>query len=156
MCAVFILGGIDKETYEIHEGTILYGIVVALAYGIFNAIRGMTMWYALAGFIIYPAILLLINFVMKKIKKPEDLPIGFGDIEYLALVGLFLGFGMQTLTVVLAIIVSVIYLMILKLRNKNVKMQIPFGFMLSISTSLIIVFAPYCTKIADLINITMI
>lgn len=157
MCAVFIIGGIDKETYEIHDGTILYGIVVALAYGIFNTIKkGMTMKYALVGFLVYPIILFLINLVMKKIKKPEDLPIGFGDIEYLALIGLFLGFGNQTLSLILAIIISVIYVLILKIKDKNRVSKIPFGFLLSISTSLVIIFAPYCNGFADLINITMI
>ena len=153
MCAVFIIGGIDKETYKIHEGTILYGIIVALMYGIFNTYRGMTMKYALIGFLVYPSLFFLINLVMRKIKKPEDLPIGFGDIEYIALIGLFLGFGMQTLSLLLGIIISILYVVILKIiKQKN---KIPFGFLLSISTSLVIIFLPYCLEIADLINVTM-
>ena len=154
MCAVFILGGIDKETYKIHDGTVLYGIIVALVYGIFNTYKGLTMKYALVGFLVYPAVLFLINLVLKKFKKVEDLPVGFGDIEYLALVGLFLGFGMQTLAFLLSIILGVFYVGILKIKKQ--KIQIPFGFMLSIATSLMIVLAPYCSDIADLINVTMI
>ena len=155
MCAIFIIGGIDKETYEVHDGTILYGIVISLAYGLFNAIKGFSMKYALIGFFVYPVIFLLIDFVLKKVKKIEDLPIGFGDIEYLALIGLFLGFGMQTISLVFAILMSVIYAMILKLKNKQTKMQIPFAFLLSVSSAIVIVFAPYLESIGDLINITM-
>lgn len=154
MCAVFILGGIDKETYKIHDGTILYGIVVALAYGIFNAFKGLTMKYNLIGFLVYPLIFFLINYVLKQTKKEKDLPIGFGDIEYVALVGLFLGFGMQTLVLLLTVVISVLYAIILKIKSKEIK--IPFGFLLSISTAIVIIFAPYIVSIADLINITMI
>ena len=155
MCAVFIIGGIDKEKFEIHEGTILYGIVVALLYGIFNTFRGVTMKYALIGFLGYPLMLFLINLVLKKTKQSDELPIGFGDIEYLALIGLFLGFGMQTLSLLIAVIIGVVYVIILKIKNKSNKFQIPFGFLLSISTSLVIILSPYCLEIADLINYTV-
>lgn len=155
MCAIFIVGGIDKETYEVHDGTILYGIIISLAYGVFNTIKGFSMKYALMGFLIYPLIFLLIDLVLRRIKKLEDLPIGFGDIEYLALIGLFLGFGMQTISLVFAVLMSIIYGIVIKLKNKQTKIEVPFAFLLSISTAIVIVFAPYFTSIGDLINITM-
>lgn len=154
MCAVFIIGGIDKEKYEIHEGTILYGIVVALAYGVFNTIRGFSMKYALIGFLAYPLIMLLINVVMKLVKKDDELPIGFGDIEYLALIGLFLGFGAQTLSLILAIILSTLAIVFLKLRKKEIR--IPFGFYLSISTAMVIILSPYLGNVVEFINIAII
>lgn len=154
MCAVFIIGGIDKETYKIHDGTILYGILVALAYGIFNTIRGMSMKYALIGFLVYPLLFFLVNLAMRKVKNTEDLPIGFGDIEYMALIGLFLGFGMQTLVLILTAIIGAIYVLILKIKKRQNK--IPLGFLLSIATAIVIIFSPYIASIADLINITMI
>ncbi len=154
LCAVFIIGGIDKETFTIHDGTILYGLVVAMAYGIFNTYKGLSMKYALVGFIAYPLVFFLINLAIKTIKKSEDLPIGFGDIEYIALIGLFLGFGMQSLSILLAIVLGIIYVITLKIKKKEIK--IPFGFLLSISTAVVIILAPYCGSIAELINITMI
>ena len=87
------------------------------------------------------------------IHKPEDLPIGFGDIEYLALIGLFLGFGMQSIALVIAVILSVISAIILKLRKKEIK--IPLGFYLSIATAIVIIFAPYLSGAAELINIAI-
>jgi leader peptidase (prepilin peptidase)/N-methyltransferase len=154
MCAVFIIGGIDKEKYEIHEGTLLYGIIVALAYGMFNAIRGFSMKYALIGFLAYPLIMLVINAVLKLVKKEDELPIGFGDIEYLALVGLFLGIGNQTLALILAVILSVLATLFLKLRKKEIK--IPFGFYLSIATAVVIILMPYIGSVAELINVAII
>ena len=154
MCAIFIIGGIDKEKYEIHEGTILYGIVVALAYGVFNTFRMMSMKYALIGFITYPLVTLIINAVLKLVKKDEELPIGFGDIEYIALIGLFLGFGMQIISLIFAIAISLLAVLIKKIKKQEVK--IPFGFYLSISTAIVIILAPYLSGVAELINISII
>ncbi len=153
MCAVFIIGGIDKERYEIHEGTLLYGIGVALAYGLFNVIRGASMKYNLLGFLVYPLIMLVVNATLRIIRKEEDLPIGFGDIEYLALIGLFLGFGMQSIALVVAVILSMISVLIFKIKKREVK--IPFGFFLSIATAVVIIFAPYLSSAAELINIAI-
>ena len=160
MCVIFIIGGIDKEKYEIHDGTILYGVFVSLAYGLFNAFRGISMKYALGGFLSYSLIFLVIDVTLKKTMTKEELPIGFGDIEYLAVIGLFLGFGMQTLSLILAIVISVIEIIIQRIRKKrseiDIKKGIPFGYYLSISTAIIIIFAPALSNIADLINITVI
>lgn len=160
MCVIFIIGGIDKEKYEIHDGTILYGVFVSLAYGLFNAFRGISMKYALGGFLGYSLIFLVIDVTLKKTMTKEELPIGFGDIEYLAVIGLFLGFGMQTLSLILAIVISVIEIIIQRIRKKrseiDIKKGIPFGYYLSISTAIIIIFAPALSNIADLINITVI
>lgn len=154
MCAVFIIGGIDKEKYEIHEGTLLYGICVALAYGLFNAIRGASMKYALLGFLVYPLIMLVVNATLRLIYKAEDLPIGFGDIEYLALIGLFLGFGMQSIALVISVILSALSVLIMKIKKCEIK--IPFGFYLSIATAIVIIFVPHLSSVAELINIAII
>ena len=154
MCAIFIIGGIDKEKYEIHQGTLLYGIIIALAYGLYNAIvNGLTMKYALLGFFAYPVVMFAVNATLNLLKKNEELPIGFGDIEYLALIGLFLGFGMQTLALLLAIILSVVSILVLKIKKQQIK--IPFGFYLSIATAIVIIFAPCLSMLAELINVTI-
>ena len=154
MCAIFIIGGIDKEKYEIHEGTLIYGIIVALAYGLFKAIVGaVSMKYALLGFIAYPFVMFAVNAALNLLKKKEELPIGFGDIEYLALIGLFLGFGMQTLSLVLAVLLTVVSVIIAKIRKQNKK--IAFGFYLSIATAIVVVFMPYLYNVAELINVAI-
>lgn len=158
MCAVFIIGGIDKEKHEIHDGTILYGIVVSLIYGLYNAVAmGSSMKYAFLGFIAYPLIFLVVDLTLRQTLPSEKLPIGFGDIEYLALIGLFLGFGMQSLILILAVIFSVLVLaMRMVKKSANSKSFVPFGFYLSIATAVIIIFTPFVDTVADLINISMI
>lgn len=155
MCVVFIEGGIDKENLKIHEGTILYGIVVGLGYGIFNLIQGMTFKYSLMGFLIIPLTIFLVNFVMVKYGRKEDIPIGFGDIEYIATIGLFMGFGMQTIAVVLGVIITALGIVVTRIKNKNIKKEVPFGYYLSISTAITLVMTPLLSNVAELINQTM-
>lgn len=148
VCALFIIGGIDKEKYIIHDGTLIYGIVVSLAYGIFNAFMNVSMKYNLLGFIVIPLVMLVISKILKYIKSEDKLPIGFGDIKYIALIGLFLGFGMQILSIISAVIIAIIMTLIKKYE------KIPFGYFLSISTTIVIIFNSQLSQIADLINIS--
>ena len=118
------------------------------------------MKYSFIGFISYSLIFLVIDITLKKTMTKEELPIGFGDIEYLAVIGLFLGFGLQTLSLILAVIISVVSLLTQKIKKGrseiDMKKGIPFGYYLSISTAIIIICAPMLSNIAELINITVI
>ena len=147
ICALYIIGGIDKEKLEIHDGTLLYGIFIGLANGLYKAIfLGESMLYNLLGFLVIPLILLVIDVIIKKMLKNEKLPFGFGDIKYIAMIGLFLGFGMQVISIVLAVIVGSVITIIKKYK------EIPFGYFLSIGSVIAIIFANYLVPIATLIN----
>ena len=150
MCALFIIGGIDNEKYVIHDGTLLYGIIVSLVYGLFNAFMNISMKYNLLGFIAIPLILLICTLVLRYVKESDKLPFGFGDIKYIALIGLFMGFGMQVLSIILAVIVGIVMVLIKKYK------EIPFGYFLSISTVIVIIFESQLSQIADLINVSLI
>lgn len=158
-CSVFITGGIDKETYKVHNGTIIYGMIIGLVKLIYNIFMGLTIKYELIGLTIYPIILSCMNldcFVGLKANE-KDLPIGFGDIKFIATIGLFLGFGFQTISLLLAIIITVFSLLLKKISKKSLeKKEIPFCYYLSIATSIVIVCSPVFSDIAELINITMI
>ncbi len=150
ICALFIIGGIDKEKYEIHEGTILYGIIISLMYGLYRAfVFGYSMKYQLAGFIAIPIIMIFINKLVNYLGDEKKIPIGFGDIEYIALIGLFVGFGMQILTIVLSVLIATICALIKKQK------QIPYGYYLSISTAILLIIEPYISYIPELLNITI-
>lgn len=149
ICALFIIGGIDKEKYIIHDGTLIYGIVVALLYGLYNAFFGKTMIYNLYGFLVLPIAFTIINLLFIKLKEENHL-IGFGDVKYIALIGLFLGFGMQVITLIFATIIAVIYALIKKEK------EIPLGYFLSIAAVIVIILTSKITLVANLINITMI
>lgn len=146
VCSLFIIGGIDKERYEIHGGTLIYGIAVSLLYGLYNSFFGITMKYNMIGFMLIPLFLLVINLVLYKLIGKEKLPFGFGDIEYISMIGLFMGFGMQIISIALAVVIGSVLTFIKKYK------QIPFGYFLSISTVIIIIFARYLLPVAELIN----
>lgn len=146
ICSLYIIGGIDKEKYEIHDGTLIYGIVISSLYGLYNSFLGISMKYNLIGFIVIPVILLLIDLLVSKTSSKEKIPFGFGDIKYIAMIGLFLGLGMQVISLVLGVIIASVSLIIKKYK------QIPFAYFLSISTVIVIMFSKYLLPVAELIN----
>ena len=150
-CALYIIGGIDKETLKIHNGTLIYGISIALIYGLFNAIfynKYMTM--NLVGFILIPSVLLLMVLALKKFGKDPNKIIGFGDIKYIAMLGLFMGFSMQLLSLIVAVVIATVCALIKKTK------EIPFGYYLSISSVILIAFAPYLAELVELMDMTFI
>lgn len=151
LCAVFIIGGIDNENYIIHGGTLLYGIIVALGYGLFKAFFYQeTMFYHLIGFLAIPIVLLVISLLLRLMMDDEKLPWGFGDIKYLALIGLFMGLGFQIIILLLALIFAFIMTLIKKYR------RVPFGYFLSIATAIVIIFSQPIIDVAEIINLTLI
>lgn len=147
ICALYIIGGIDKEKLEIHDGTLLYGIFIGLMNGLYKVIfLGESMLYNLLGFLVIPLIMLLIDAIIKKMLKGQKTPFGFGDVKYIAMIGLFLGFGMQVISIVLAVIVGSVITVIKKYK------EIPFGYFLSIGSVIAIIFTSYLMPIATLIN----
>lgn len=146
ICSLYIIGGIDKENYEIHSGTLIYGTIVAILYSIFNYCTGAEIKYRIIGCLVIPMILAIVNFLYSKTKNKKEVPFGFGDVKYIAMIGLFLGFGMQVISLVLGTIICVVATLIKKYK------QIPFGYFLSISTVIVIILTNYLTPIAELIN----
>lgn len=148
-CAIYIIGGIDKETLKIHNGTLIYGIAVALAYGLFNAyFYGQYMTMNLVGFLAIPSILLIVVKLLKKLGKDENKILGFGDIKYIAMLGLFMGLGLQILAILVSIVIALVAALIKKYKD------IPFGYFLSIGSVIVLVFSPYLKELTDLMNIT--
>ncbi len=149
VCALFIIGGIDNENYVIHDGTIFYGIILSLIYGIYNAFLGQSMYDNMIGFFAIPLIFLFIAYITKFSQKIEEPPIGFGDIKYLSLIGLYLGFGLQVISLVLAIFIATIFSIIKKQK------KISFGFYLSISTIIVLIMQTELLPVTELINLSL-
>lgn len=143
---VFLIGGIDKENYIIPDSIILYLIGVSCAYVLLNAFNGINSINNLIGFIVIPIVLLIINIIFK-LDKSKEPPIGFGDIKYISVIGLFLGYGMQIIILPFSLILSGIGYLIHKYK------QIPFGYYLSIATAISMIFSPYLSEILELISI---
>ncbi len=144
--AVYIIGGIDKEKYIIPDGVILYSICVCFAKLLLNGYMGVNVINNLIGFLAIPLVLLIIDLVFK-LDKNNNFPIGFGDIKYLASIGLFLGFASQIIIIPISLIIAFIGNIFHKYK------EIPFGYYISIATILFLIFGGYISEVLNLISI---
>lgn len=144
---VFLIGGIDKEKYIIPNSIIIYLIAISILHIILNIFNNFNAINNIIGFLLIPIIFTIINLIFKMDKSKEN-PIGFGDIKYVSVIGLFMGFGMQIVILLISLILSGIGYLIHKYK------QIPLGYYLSIGTVISIIFSPFLTELLELINIS--
>ena len=159
LCAIFIIAGIDKEYKKIPNSLIIYGSIVCilkLAFQVFLCVtrHGDLRFVSdlLVGALI-PMGVLLIELIYVKVSKKEDLPIGIGDLKYLAVLGLYFGLARLTVGVFLAMCI-VLFVLLAKAfdtlihKQKDVLKQIitekeiPLGFYLAIPFTFIMIFFP--------------
>jgi len=149
LCCVFIVAGIDKEKYVIPNGLLIYGIVISVFKLILEGVVLQNNIYInIVGCIAIPLILMLINSVCKKRLKTEIEPFGVGDIKYLAVLGLFCGFGLQVMIIELSLILILLY-KLFEILGKKGKSKIAWGFYLSVASAILLIAAP---QIADTIE----
>lgn len=153
IAGTFIIAGIDKERFEIPNGLIIYELIIGVIYNIFLYAIGENILTNIIGFVLIPLVLLVINFIIKKLIKDENkLPFGMGDIRYIAVIGLFVGFGALLLTIVLALLIISIALLANCLLHKASRGQIPFGFYLSIAVNMMLIAMPFTKDIIDAVE----
>lgn len=153
VAGTFIIAGIDKERYEIPNGLIIYELVIGVVYNVFLYAIGESIIFNIFGFLALPILLLIINYIIKLILKDENkLPFGMGDIKYIAVLGLFIGFGAQMLTICLALLViSIVFLFKCGIMRNKIDI-IPFAFYLSIAVNVVLIALPYLQEIINSIN----
>ena len=151
LCGVFIIGGIDKEKFEIPNGLIIYTFVIGLLKLLFSFFADLGIITNVLGFAVVPLFLLLINKLFGVFINDENkLPFGVGDIKYIAVIGLFLGFGAQLLAIFVSVFIILIYLVF----KKDCKVtEIAFGYFLSIGTSVILIIMPYLKFVIESIEL---
>ena len=153
VAGTFIIAGIDKENFEIPNGLILYELIVGIIYTIFLYATGEKILSNIIGFVAIPLILFIVDYILKKLLKDESkLPFGMGDIKYMAVIGLFVGFGAEILTIVIALLITGIVLAIQCGIRKIHMEQIPFGFYLSIAANIVLIAMPLIKNIIDCIE----
>lgn len=149
VCSLFIIGGIDKENNIIHDGTLVYGIVISLLYGLFKSFYNESMFDNIVGFLAIPTIVFAMISFLRLIEDDNKLPVGFGDIKYMAMIGLFLGFAMQIIALILAVVMGVFVAII------NKKKEIPLGYYLSVASVMVIIFNSLISPVINLINMNI-
>lgn len=142
--STFIIGGINKEHLNIPDNLIIYSIIISIIKIILNVFLCINSFNNLIGFLVIPLILLIVNVIFSKEEKKK---IDFGDIKYIATIGLFLGFMPQIVIILFSLIIALI-------ANISCRYEkIPLGYYLSITTVLLIIFENYFNGIMDLISI---
>ncbi len=141
---LFLVGGIDKENYVIPDSILLYLIGISILKIILNATLGISALTNIVGFLAIPAVLLVINLVSKLNKKT---PIGYGDIKYISVIGLFLGYAAELYILPLSLIIAGIGYIIHKYK------EIPWGYYLSIATVIMIICINCFPVLSEIVNI---
>jgi len=155
LCCIFIVGGIDKEKYMIPNGLLIYGLGISILNLIWNVWNEISIVTNMVGFLVIPMLLIVINLVTTKLFKVKEAPFGGGDIKYLAILGLFFGFGAQILILVISLLLTFmwkIYERFRKIENK----KIAWGFYLSIAAATTLIAIPQITDIIEVLNFMII
>ncbi len=151
LCCIFITAGIDKEYYKIPNGVMLYGLGIGVLKLVVSRPSTVELYYLVMGMLLLPLFLLITNWICQKVLKKQNIPFGGGDIKYLAVLGLFLGFGKQVIALVISVFVLFFSWLLEKIQKRETK-EIAFGFYLSIGATIVIVLAPFLDEIVDVIN----
>ena len=153
LCCMFITAGIDRELKLIPNSVMLYGAFIAVSKAIyticyfkffikddlvaFSTIT--TLLRQIPGILIIPAILLLLNFICLKVLKKDGEEIGYGDIKYLVVLGMYfmamgqlIGFIISLFCALVGILLVGVINYIKKTNNKFLPTEIPMGFYFSI------------------------
>lgn len=130
LIAVFF---IDIDHRIIPDGLVLTGLaggVILILYNIFYPVQifgDRNWWNPLLGTVAGSGLLLLIAVIGMLIYKSDD-AMGMGDVKIFAPIGIFLGWKMCIIALLLSIFLGgIISLLLILLKVKNRKSTIPFG-----------------------------
>ncbi len=132
-CILICIAFIDFDLKIIPNGLVIAGLVCGIALFVYNlfypvSIFGDRVWYnPLIGMIGGAGFLLLVSVFGLIVYKSED-AMGMGDVKLLAAVGLFLGWRLTIVTLLIAVIfASIISLVLILFKKISGKSTIPFG-----------------------------
>ncbi len=144
--SMFITAGIDKELYKIIDGVMLYGAIIGIIRLCFLTYFGNNIMTYFYSFLIWSVAFLLICIISKYANKDEEkewLQYVKGIIKYLAILGLAFGLKIQLFGILFTLFASLIYKLILRISNKQIK--IPVGFLITVVFMCVFVCMGICT-----------
>lgn len=146
VAGMFIIAGIDREKLIIPNGLCIYELGIAIVKIIYDVLLNKYVFENLIGLIAVPIILFTLDRLIVILKKNENnIPVGYGDIKYLAVIGLMFGYKIQLMSIALSSLIMLVGIIIHRYK------EIPWGYFLSISTLIIIIIEPYISELVELI-----
>lgn len=144
-CILICIAFIDAEHRIIPNGFIITGLISGAALFVYNLFSPVDMfgdrvWFnPILGFTVGTGFLLMVSLVGMLVYKSED-AMGMGDIKLYAVIGLFLGWRMTIVSVMLSVFsaaIGCVFMIILKKKNR--KSTIAFGPYIAVGTFITII-----------------
>ena len=131
---LLVIGVIDFKTQDVYDSTIIFGIIMGIIFIIINKFlnNDFNLISVILGALI-PAIIIAIFAYFNAM--------GWGDVEIIFLVGLFLNFKLNMLNLFLAIVIGgLIACLLLVAKKKGGKDKMAFGPYIALSSYIVILF----------------
>lgn len=145
---LFIAALTDLESMEIHDGTLIFGLISYIIFAIVQLIIGTTDLLSIGLSVLaglgLGAIMLLLSILMDKVLKKESL--GGGDIKLFALLGLYLGFFGAYELIILSCILGLLFVGVRNKVKPDATKEFPFGPALACSGYIILLVGQYITE----------
>ncbi len=144
-CILICIAFIDAEHRIIPNGFIITGLISGAALFVYNLFSPVDMfgdrvWFnPILGFTVGTGFLLMVSLVGMLVYKSED-AMGMGDIKLYAVIGLFLGWRMTIVSLMLSVFsaaIGCVFMFILKKNNR--KSTIAFGPYIAVGTFITII-----------------
>ncbi len=144
-CILICIAFIDAEYRMIPNGFIITGLISGLALFLYNLFYTVDMfgdrvWFnPILGFAVGTGFLFMVSLVGMLVYKSDD-AMGMGDIKLYAVIGLFLGWRMTIVSLLLSVFsaaIGCVFMIILKKNNR--KSTIAFGPYIAVGTFITII-----------------
>ncbi len=144
-CILICIAFIDAEYRMIPNGFIITGLISGLALFLYNLfftvdMFGDRVWFnPILGFAVGTGFLFMVSLVGMLVYKSDD-AMGMGDIKLYAVIGLFLGWRMTIVSLLLSVFsaaIGCVFMIILKKNNR--KSTIAFGPYIAVGTFITII-----------------
>jgi leader peptidase (prepilin peptidase)/N-methyltransferase len=145
-CSLIVISGIDIP-YRIIPNSLSYsGACVGVILSFFR--DSITVKESLLGLVLGLGLVFIISYVYFLITKREGM--GGGDVKLTGLIGAFLGYkAVLPVLLIASILGSIVGLVVIFIKGKNLKYAIPFGPFLALGTIIIIFLKEYLPRLLD-------
>ena len=126
---LFVAALTDLESFEIHDGVLLFGAINYLVFCVIELVLGSkslaSIGLSVLSGLCIGGVMLACSLLMDRLLKKESL--GGGDIKLFALLGLYLGFFGSYELIILSCVLGLLFAGLRKILVSNASKEFPFG-----------------------------